>query len=181
MKHESKRNLIGSALLLAGGYLLFKSSKALPKKLAVIKPFDKEKFLGSWFEIARLNHPFETDLSNVTATYSDNGSKIKVVNRGYDEFNLEWVSITGKAKFKDDKNRGALKVSFFGPFYSDYNIIEIDEDYNFALIAGEDLNFLWILSRFPEIPKNIKNDFLAKAKNLGYKTKKLTWVDHGTS
>lgn len=179
MNNELKRNLFGSALILAGGYLLFNSANALPKKLSVIKPFDKEKFLGKWYEIARLDHPYETNLSNVTATYSKkrNGN-IRVENSGFDESNFEWKTATGKAKFKDDVTRGALKVSFFGPFYSAYNIIEVDPEYHYMLVAGENLDYLWILSRFTEIPSKIKDDFLSKAKKLGFKTSRLIWVSH---
>ncbi|NEN22286.1 lipocalin [Cryomorpha ignava] len=179
MERETTRNLIGSALLAVGGYLLFKSGNALPKKLAVIKPFDKEKFLGKWYEIARLDHPFEKNLTNVTATYSKKSNgKIEVVNRGYNEFEFNWKEADGKAKFKDDENRGALKVSFFGPFYAGYNVIEVDEDYNHMLVAGDNLDYLWILSRKTDIPGKVKDNFLSKAKKLGYKTSRLIWVEH---
>lgn len=179
MESETKRNLIGTALLTVGAFLVFKSGNALPKKLAVIKPFDVERLMGTWYEIARLDHPFEKNLTNVTATYSKKRSgKIEVINRGYDEFEFNWKEAVGKAKFKDDENRGALKVSFFGPFYSGYNVIEVDEDYNYMLVAGDNLDYLWILSRTPEIPGKIKDNFLSKAKKLGYKTSRLIWVQH---
>ena len=80
--------------------------------------------------------------------------------------------------FVDDEDRGALKVSFFGPFYSGYNVVEVDDDYNHMLVAGDNLDYLWILSRTPDIPGKVKDHFLAKAKKLGYKTSRLIWVEH---
>src|SRR5690606_942008 len=106
------------------------------------------------------------------------GGKIGVVNRGYNEFDFNWTEADGKAKFKDDENRGALKVSFFGPFYAAYNVIEVDEEYNYMLVAGDNLDYLWILSRTTDIPGRVKDDFLSKAKKLGFKTSKLIWVEH---
>jgi len=179
MERETKRNLIGSVLIAIGGYLLFKAGNALPTKLAVIKPFNTDKFLGHWYEIARLDHPFEKNLTNVTANYSKKkGGKISVLNRGYDEFEFNWKEAEGKAKFRDDEERGALKVSFFGPFYSGYNVIEVDEDYNYMLVAGDNLDYLWILSRTTDIPGKVKDNFISKAKKLGYKTSRLIWVEH---
>ncbi len=85
---------------------------------------------------------------------------------------------TGKAKFRGDKNVAALKVSFFGPFYSGYNVLAIDEEYQYALVAGKNLDYLWILSRTPSLPEVIKDRYLQLAKDIGYNTSDLLWVDH---
>jgi apolipoprotein D and lipocalin family protein len=102
---------------------------------------------GTWYEIARFDYKFEKDLDNVTAQYSfkENG-EIKVLNSGYNTKTKEWKSATGSAKFRKDKTTAALKVSFFKPFYAGYNVIAIDKDYKYALIAGQNLKYLWLLS-----------------------------------
>ena len=161
------------------GIFIFNSCSTIPKNAQAVKPFDKEKYLGKWFEIARLDFKFEKNLNNTTANYSlnDNGT-IKVVNKGYNTKKEKWQDAEGKAKFVGDSNIAMLKVSFFGPFYAGYNVIAIDDDYKYALVAGRNLEYLWILSRETSIPENIKNDYLKVAKNIGYKTEDLIWVKH---
>lgn len=153
------------------------SCVSIPKGATAVKPFKKDKYLGKWYEIARMDFKFEKDLNNVTATYSlkDDGS-IKVDNRGYNYVKKEWKQSVGKAKFVNESNEGRLKVSFFGPFYAGYNVIEIDTDYQYALVAGNNLKYLWILSRNKSIPENIKQQYLRKAESLGYDTATLVWT-----
>ena len=128
-------------------FMLF-SCSSIPKGVTAVHPFDKNKYLGKWYEIARLDFKFERNLINTTAQYSINADgTIKVVNRGYDTLKNKWESATGKAKFVKDENVAMLKVSFFGPFYSGYNVIAIDKEYKYALIVGKNLKYLWILSR----------------------------------
>lgn len=155
------------------------SCNTIPKGAEAVKPFDKAKYLGKWYEIARLDFKFEEGLNNTTANYSlnDNGT-IKVVNRGYDYEEEEWTESTGKAKFVGDDNVAKLKVSFFGPFYAGYNVIAIDNNYKYALVAGKNLDYLWILSRETTIPENVKNEYLKKAQEIGYNTSDLIWVEH---
>ncbi|WP_262711135.1 lipocalin family protein [Pedobacter frigidisoli] len=126
-----------------------------------------------------MDFKFEKNLNNVTATYSlkDDGA-IKVDNRGYNYVKKEWKQSVGKAKFVNNSDEGRLKVSFFGPFYAGYNVIQIDEDYQFALIAGNNLDYLWILARKPSIPENVKAEYLKKAQALGYDTSTLVWTKH---
>jgi apolipoprotein D and lipocalin family protein len=155
------------------------SCVSIPKGATAVKPFKKDKYLGKWYEIARMDFKFEKDLNNVTATYSlkDDGS-IKVDNRGYNYVKKEWKQSIGKAKFVIESDEARLKVSFFGPFYAGYNVIEIDTDYQYALVAGNNLKYLWILSRNKSIPKNIKQQYLRKAESLGYDTATLVWTKH---
>jgi len=152
---------------------------SIPEGAVAIKPFQKDKYLGKSYEIARMDFKFEKDLNNVTATYSlqDNGS-IKVDNRGYNFKKKEWKQSIGKAKFVNNDDEARLKVSFFGPFYAGYNVIEIDRNYQYALVVGNSLDYLWILSRKTTIPENIKQAYLKKARNLGYKTAELVWTKH---
>lgn len=168
-----------SIFILFAAILGFSSCSTIPEGATAVTPFAKEKYLGKWFEIARLDFKYEKDLNNTTAEYSinDDGT-IKVVNRGYNVKKDEWKQSTGKAKFIDDVNVGMLKVSFFGPFYSGYNVIAIDKDYKYALVAGESLKYLWILSREKNIPDNIKENYLKKAQEIGYITSDLVWVQH---
>ena len=142
-------------------------------------PFDVKRYVGKWYEIARLDFKYEQGLNNVTADYSlkDDGT-INVINRGYDYKKEKWEEAKGKAKFVDAKDEARLKVSFFGPFYSGYNVIAIDPNYQYALVAGESLENLWLLSREKSMPENIKQDYLQKAKSIGYNTGDLVWVEH---
>lgn len=156
------------------------SCVSIPKGATAVKPFELDKYLGTWYEIARKDFKFEKNLNNVTANYSlkDNGD-VKVVNRGYDYKENKWKESVGKAKPVGDPSEGRLKVSFFGPFYGGYNVIEIDPEYQYALIAGDDLKNLWILSRKTTIPEEVKQRFLQKAQGIGYDTSDLVWPEHG--
>lgn len=151
----------------------------VPSGVSAVKPFYVEKYTGTWYEIARLDYKWERNLDNVTATYSlnDDGT-IKVDNQGYDTKKDKWKQSVGKAKFVDDKNEGLLKVSFFGPFYSGYSVIALDENYRYALVAGESTKYLWILSREKTIPEAVKAEYLKKAREIGYQTQDLIWVKH---
>ncbi len=153
------------------------------KDVAVVQNFDTAKYLGTWYEIARLDFRFERDLNNTTAQYSVlSDTRIRVINKGYNYKTQEWKQVQGKAKFKqDDKQdhkQGALLVSFFGPFYSSYNIVAIDSNYQYALITGRSTDYMWILSRTKTIPETVKTDYLNRAKALGFDTDALVWVHH---
>lgn len=148
-------------------------------KRAPVTGFDVDRYLGTWYEIARLDHRFERNMTDVTANYSikENGD-IRVLNKGYDTRKAKWKTAEGKAKFRGATDEGSLKVSFFGPFYGAYNIIALDEDYQYALVAGPSLKYLWILARTPELEEAVTEPLLAKAKSLGYTTENLIWVTH---
>lgn len=168
--------LLGAGLL---GAALLSPRSGIPKKAKPIGNFKLDRYLGRWYEIARFDYRFEKNLSNVTAEYNLNeDGTVSVVNRGFHVVKRQWKSAQGKAKFRTDKQTAALKVSFFGPFYSGYNVIAIDEDYQYALVAGESLKYLWILARSPAIPNHIKQDYLNKAKSVGYDISELIWVEH---
>ena len=156
------------------------SCSTIPKGAVAVKPFDKEKYLGKWYEIARFDFKFERGLNNTTAEYSLNSNgTIRVDNRGYDIKKEKWKQAIGKAKFVREEDVAMLKVSFFGPFYAGYNVIAIDTGYRYALVAGKNLNYLWILSRDTSIPDDIKNRYLGIASEIGYNTSNLLWVEHG--
>lgn len=176
VKYRNTLIFAGFALL-AIGYNSCKVS--IPKGASAVKPFNKDKYLGKWYEIARMDFKFEKNLNNVTATYSLNeDGTIKVDNQGYDYVKNVWKRSVGKAKFIKSDDQARLKVSFFGPFYAGYNVIEIDKDYKYALVAGNNLDYLWILSRTKKVPQAVKSGYLKKAEGLGFKVKDLVWTSH---
>lgn len=153
-----------------------------PDGVEVVSGFELDRYLGTWYEIARLDHRFERGLSEVTATYSlrDDGG-VHVVNRGFNGATNEYDEATGKAYFVGDTNLGQLKVSFFGPFYGGYNIIELDKaEYQYSLIAGPDRSYLWILSRTPKMDPEILDSLIKKANDLGFATQDLIFVEHAS-
>ena len=143
---------------------------------STITNLEPQRYLGKWYEIARYDHKFERGLNFATANYSlmDNG-KIKVVNSGIKDGKLK--SSIGKAKFTD--NPGLLRVSFFGPFYSDYRIMLLSKDYKYALVGSKSAKYLWILSRTPAVPEGTLNHILVEAATRGYDISKLIWVKQG--
>ncbi len=166
------------AVVLASIFVL-SACASIPKGAVAVKQFDKDKYLGKWYEIARLDFKFERNLNNTTANYSvnENGT-IKVDNQGYNVFKNEWVQAIGKAKFAGEPDVAMLKVSFFGPFYSGYNVLAIDTEYKYALVAGKNLKYLWILSRETSVPDDIKAEYLKLAEQIGFNTAELIWVEH---
>jgi len=158
------------------------SRVSIPRGAVAVKPFDKSKYLGKWYEIARMDFRFEKNLNNVTANYSLNSDgSIRVDNKGYNYQKKEWKESIGKARFVYSEEEGRLKVSFFGPFYAGYNVIAVDDDYRYAMIAGNNLGYLWILSRTPDIPAPVRIAYLKQAGSLGYDVSKLVWTTHNNN
>ena len=150
-----------------------------PVNAVPVKNFDADRYLGTWYEIARMDHSFERGMTDVTANYTkrDKGG-IVVKNRGYKVKKGKFSDAVGKAKFKGDEDTGHLKVSFFGPFYGDYIVFDMDqENYSYAYISGGKDNYLWLLARTPEVSESVKQDFISKSEDLGYNTDELIWVD----
>ncbi|WP_240732738.1 lipocalin family protein [Halioglobus maricola] len=150
----------------------------IPEGIEPVSGFDLEKYSGKWYEVARLDHRFERGLEKVTATYliNDDGT-VRVENRGFSTSSNEWEDAVGKAKFAGDESVGHLKVSFFGPFYGSYVIFELDkENYRYAFITGGE-NTLWLLSRTPTVSEQIKERFLNRVGDAGYKTDELIFVN----
>lgn len=174
-----KKIAIPISLGILGFVILNSCSPKIPDGATAIQNFNAEKYLGKWYEIARFDYRFEKNLDNVTAEYSKktNGN-IEVKNRGYNYVKKEWKEAIGEAKFVNQPTEARLKVSFFKPFWSGYNVIDLDENYKYVLIAGDNLDYLWILSREKTIPESFKQRFVAKAKALGYQTDELIWVKH---
>jgi apolipoprotein D and lipocalin family protein len=160
--------------------LLMLGCTGLPSGVAPVKGFDLDRYLGKWYEIARLDHSFERGLQKVTAEYSlrDDGG-VNVINRGYAVSDAEWKVAEGKAYFMREADEGYLKVSFFGPFYGSYIVFELDEqDYQYAYVAGYTKSYLWLLSRTSTVSDAIIEDFIASAKARGFDTESLIFVEH---
>jgi len=154
------------------------SCAGLPDNIEPVDNFDLDRYIGKWYEIARLDHRFERGLSQVTATYSikEDGS-VRVFNKGFKQKTEKWEEAVGKARFVGDSNIGHLEVSFFGPFYGNYAVFELDhENYQYAFITGSE-NTLWLLSRTPTVSDQLQQRFLNAAKKLGYNLDELIIVD----
>jgi apolipoprotein D and lipocalin family protein len=169
--------LISSAILLTAVLL---GCTGVPKGLKPVSEFDGQRYMGKWYEIARLDHSFERNLSNVSATYAiDSAGVISVINRGYNEKTGEWKQIEGRARFIGDNTVGSLKVSFFGPFYGGYHVIALDkENYSYAMVAGPNLSYLWILSRSTSLDESILSNLTGKAAEWGFETSELIAIRH---
>lgn len=158
---------------------LLASCTGTPDNIKPVQGFDVNRYLGTWYEIARLDHRFERGLSQVTAEYSLlEGGGVKVVNRGYSQDEKAWDVAEGKAYFVGEPDSGHLKVSFWGPFYSSYIIFELDKNYQYALVSGADKDYFWILARQPNLDPALLSELIAKAKTLGFTTDKLIKVEH---
>ncbi|MFO6425275.1 lipocalin family protein [Motilimonas sp. KMU-193] len=163
--------------------LLLNACTGLPEGVKPVTPFASERYLGKWYEIARLDHSFERGLSQVSATYSmrDDGG-ISVINQGYDAADQEWQLAEGKAYFVNGDNQGHLKVSFFGPFYGSYVVFGLDQaDYQYAFVAGYNHDYLWLLARTPTVSDAVKQDFIKQAQALGFAVDQLIFVDQSQS
>jgi apolipoprotein D and lipocalin family protein len=166
--------LIGAAALVSVG------CTAVPEGVEPVSDFSLDRYLGTWFEIARLDHRFERGLSEVTATYSrrDDGG-VRVQNRGFNDETGDWEDIEGKAYFIGSADRGSLKVSFFGPIYGGYHVIALDDAYQHALVSGPDRSYLWILSRTPEMDPQVLTKLTEQARVLDFPVDELIFVPHG--
>lgn len=161
-------------------FLLLTGCVALPENVKPVANFQLERYLGTWYEIARLDHSFERGLSRVSATYTlREGGGVTVVNRGFSATENKWKEAQGKAFFVQGSDQGFLKVSFFGPFYGAYVVFELDQDdYRYALVSGPNTSYLWLLARTPQIDEKLKADLVARAAARGFDTSRLVFVEH---
>jgi len=158
--------------------LLAAACTRVPDGVEPVQEFQLARYLGRWHEIARLDHPFERGLEQVSATYTlreDGG--VRVLNRGYDPKHDRWDEAEGKAWFVSDPGTGHLKVSFFGPFYGAYVVFELDrEAYQYAFVAGPNRSYLWLLARTPHVDQDLIDRFVRRAGELGFPTGELIFT-----
>lgn len=148
---------------------------SIPQNISPIDGFELRRYLGKWYEIARLDHSFERGLDNVTAEYflRDDGG-VKVINRGFSAAENKWKEAEGKAYFVNDPQKGYLKVSFFGPFYGAYIVFELDKEaYQYTFVTSYDKSYLWLLARTPTVNDALIDQFVQRAAELGFETDKL--------
>lgn len=160
--------------------MLLSGCVGIPENIQPVGNFKLERYLGKWYEIARLDHSFEQGLSKVTADYSEReDGGVRVLNRGYSVKDSKWKEAEGKAYFVKGPELGYLKVSFFGPFYGAYIVFELDhENYQYSLVSGPDKSYFWILARTPQIKEETRAILVAKAAASGFDTSKLIFVSH---
>lgn len=158
----------------------FSGCDGIAEGLEPVSDFEADRYLGTWYEIARLDHSFERGLSRVTAEYSRRpDGRIGVVNRGYDAERGQWRSIEGVADFAGDEDVASLNVTFFWPFSGAYNVIALDrEDYSYAMVTGSNRSYLWILARQDTLAQETLDRLLAKAEHWGFATDELIFVEH---
>ncbi len=160
--------------------LLISGCTGIPSGIEAVTGFEVSRYLGTWYEIARLDHRFERGLTDIHAEYSlrpDGG--VKVVNSGYNSEKGRRESAEGKAYFVENPDVGRLRVSFFGPFYGGYNIIALDKiNYRYVMITGPNRDYLWILSRTPKLDQPTLQRLLDQAKDLGFATEALIFDKH---
>ena len=164
---------------IVGALLSLSACTSILQGITPVSDFDKSRYLGTWYEIARLDHPFERGLEQISATYAvrDDGG-IDVLNQGYEIVAGEWTQANGKAYFVSDDTIGHLKVSFFGPFYASYVIAQLDRNYQYALVTGPNTDYLWILSRTKFLEPSIIDKLLNFAESKGYDTSTMIYVKH---
>ncbi|MBS0425139.1 MAG: lipocalin family protein [Proteobacteria bacterium] len=159
--------------------VLFGGCVSVPQNVVPVDGFELNRYLGKWYEIARLDHAFERGLANITAEYSlreDGG--VKVVNKGFSTTDNKWKEAEGKAYFVGSPQEGYLKVSFFGPFYGAYIVFELDKEaYQYAFITSYDKSYLWLLARTPAVSDEVLNRFVQKSNELGFATDKLIFPE----
>ncbi|XCN74622.1 MAG: lipocalin family protein [Candidatus Electrothrix aestuarii] len=174
----TKPHFLSSKIFLVATLLSLNGCLGMPQSVTPINDFELNKYLGTWYEIARLDHSFERGLVQVSAEYAllDDGG-VKVTNRGFSEAENTWKEAVGKAFFVEEPNTGYLKVSFFGPFYGSYVIFELDkENYQYAFISGPDTSYLWLLARTPTVDQKLLDRFMNQAKERGFPTEQLIIV-----
>ncbi len=152
-----------------------------PDGVEPVRPFDAKRYIGTWYEVARLDHRFERGLTNVTAQYGllpDGG--ISVVNRGFDPADCAWEQVEGKATFQEDPSVPSLAVTFFWPFAGGYHVFALDQrEYRWAAVSGPTRDYLWLLARTPELDPAVRDALVAEARRLGFPVDGLIFVDHG--
>ncbi|MCL9774922.1 lipocalin family protein [Vibrio methylphosphonaticus] len=167
-------NLNFRKLIVLGSIALLAACTGMPSNVQPVSQFELNRYLGQWYEVARLDHSFERGLDNVSAFYSINeDGSVKVVNRGWDSEENEWSEAEGKAKFIDTPDIGHLKVSFFGPFYGSYVVYYLEDDYSVALVSGYNLDYFWLLSRSPTLPQEALDNYIQIADKAGFDTNSL--------
>lgn len=174
-------------LTLICGLILVISCSSCSAKLSkknfdnsTVKELDLTRYLGTWYEIARFDHRFERDMQGVTAQYSiREDGLIKVLNSGYKKsLDGKCKEAEGKARIPNPAEPAKIEVAFFWNFWGDYYVMELADDYRYALVGSSAKKYLWILSRTPKLPQADLDFIIRRIKERGYDVQKLIWVQH---
>jgi apolipoprotein D and lipocalin family protein len=175
--HMKLRSL---AWLAAGGWALYHLTQRLgvPRGVAPVQPFSLMRYLGRWYEIARIDHTYERGLTDTTADYRLlPGGKVQVLNRGYHAGSRRWRQARAIARPVPGSASAHLQVSFFWPVHTSYIVFALDDDYQHALVSGPDHDALWLLARTPQIKPSVRAALLEQARAAGFDVERLLWVD----
>jgi len=176
---KQPKKIAGNTAIFTAFVFLVTACAMIPNGISPVNGFDVNRYAGVWYEIARLDHSFERGLTRIQTEYAlrkDGG--INVINSGFDPEKKVWKKATGKGYFVGSPDVGQLKVSFFGPFYGAYNVIDLDRNYTYAIVCGNTRNYLWILARTPNLEEPVRAALIEKAKSMGFETDKLIIVPH---
>jgi len=172
------KSLAGLVMLSLIGTLMI-GCTGVPKGLEPVRGFEPDRYLGTWYEIARLDHRFERGLSHISADYQRDGDAIKIVNRGYKAAKGEWKEANGRATFLGESDVASLRVVFQWPFAGGYHVFQLDkENYQWAMVTGPTRGYFWLLSRTPQMDEALREDLLARAADAGFARDKFIIVDH---
>jgi apolipoprotein D and lipocalin family protein len=171
-RQTALRTLAQSVLLLLAG-----CGTAPPEGVAPVKNFELHAYLGTWYEIARIDHSFERGLTHCQAEYATRpDGAVRVLNRGYDPARREWRQAEGVARFRGDLHTGSLRVSFFGPFYGGYHVLAWQTNAPAYAVVCSSRDYLWFLARERQLPAETIDQLLQQANGWGFDTNRLLFV-----
>lgn len=169
-----RRFVISAVVTVTATVVMAGCAVTVPSHVRPVENFDVKRYVGTWYELARIDNRFEKGLINATAEYSLNADgTVKVVNRGFNREKNEWKEVTGKAKLLGDPRTAALRVTFFGPFYGGYNVVYLSEDYGTAIVIGDSMDYFWLLSREKVILEPKRKALMAEAERIGVDLSKV--------
>ena len=167
--------LLAATAALAGTAALVVARRPPPAPLRTVAHVDLDRYLGRWYEIARLPTRFEKDLTHVTADYARNpDGSVRVTNAG--RRGQQPKTVTGRATVTDPTTNARLEVSFFWPFTGNYWVMELDPAYQWALVGEPSREYLWVLSRQPRLNPTVMRNLIARARLEGFPVEKLIFT-----
>lgn|SRR5690606_3031411 len=172
-----RKMFLGAAGVLAGYAIYRACDPKIPANVTPVENFDAEKYLGTWYEVGRVDNRFERGLIKTKAEYTLNeDGSINVLNSGFNPSKGRYTHASGTALFVRGRGTGALKVSFFGPFFGGYNIVALDDDYRWSIVIGSSPNYFWVLSRDPLLSPDLRDRAITVAMQHGIPPARINWV-----
>jgi apolipoprotein D and lipocalin family protein len=175
--HRTKHSLFPMLFAFAAGYVIAKTIRSMPVGNTSVpepaKPVDLDRYLGGWYEIGRYENDFERGCEGVTADYSLRpDGLIRVLNIGHRGTPTGRVRVAkGKAKVVEGSGNAKFKVSFLGPFFlGDYWVLDHDDEYEWSIVGEPTGKYLWVLSRHPTVPEDLRGLLFRRVSEMGYDT-----------